>query len=398
MKNILICTHYNKIQGLTDIFLNYCLSNEELETIVLLRNPLSKNDKLKSQIIVYKKSKKIDEINFFSLSYFQFFTIWILNLYYLKKVKTKYRINHFNYCFAFDPLQYFYLFFYRFFIKISKKIFYSSDYADKRFNNRFNNFLYKFIDRLSLRDCDLYVAPSEVILQIREKQRKNKEQLYLVPHSFDSQNVIVRKIKERIPFSMVFIGNIKSPSVDLKYIFDGIADLKKIKYPEIKLYIFGDGNLVPEYKSYVAKLDIANNVLFLGIRPHDELFRDLGRYWIGLCPYTVGLEIQGWHTTYCSLFTTKMIEYIANGTPFLTTALHDNVNLFEKWKVGRVMAPAKDSFMQNIDFFFSDRVKLDEYSNSCYEKSKDYSSEIVYGKLFEKLKEQYNHQNDKTKN
>jgi len=387
MKNILICTHYNKIQGLADIFLNYCLSNKEIKTIFFIRNPLQKNDKLKSQIIVYKNSKKIDEINFFSLSYLQFFTIWILNLYYLKKIKAKYKIFYFDYFFALDPLQYFYSFFYKIFIKFGKRIFYSSDYAEKRFKNRILNYIYQKIDKISLKDSDLHVTTSEVILRIRERQGKNNKQLYLAPHSFDSKNVATRKIKERIPFSLVFIGNIKSPSVDLKYIFDGIADLKKTKYPEIKLYIFGDGDLVPEYKDYVAKLNISNAVLFLGIRPHDELFRDLSKYWVGLCPYTVSSEIKGWHTAYCSLFSTKMVEYIANGTPFLTTALHNNVHLFEEWKVGRVLNSNKQSFTENIDFFFSNYEVLEKYSNSCYKISKKYSSEIVYGGLFEKLGE-----------
>jgi hypothetical protein len=388
MKNVIICSHYTRVSGLADIFLNYCLTMEDIEYILLLQNPLSVGSKIKSRIVLYKNSKKIESIDFFSFFFFQFLIVWIFNLFYLKRISAKYKIRQFDYFFGFDPLQYFYSFFYHPFIKINKKIFYNSDYAEKRFKNVVTNFIYKIIDRLSLKYCDLYVIASEKILNIRERQGKNKDQLFFAPHSFDKTNVILRDIKERIPFSLVFIGNIYSPTVDFKYIFDGIVELKK-KYLTMKFYIFGDGNLVPEYKEYVAKLNISDVVLFLGIRNHDELFRDLGNYWLGLCPYTVSLKIKGWHSTYGSLFTTKMIEYVANGTPFLTTALHDNVNLFEEWKVGRVMAPEKNSFIRNVDFFFSNREKLDEYSNFCYEKSKNYSSEIVYGKLFKKLEEQY---------
>jgi len=385
MKNILICTHYNKIQGLADIFFDYCLSKDDLENTIFLKNPLSRQDKLKSKIILYKNSKKIDEIDFPSLSYFRFPIVWILNLYYLKKIMAKHKIAYFDYFFAFDPLQYFYSFFYRNFIKILKKIFYSSDYAEKRFKKIVLNSIYVKIDRVSLKDCDLYIVGSNRVLKIREEQGKNKEQLYLAPQPFDKNNVIFKDIRGRTPFSLIFIGNIQSPSVDFKYIFDGMVNLKKTKYPDIKFYIFGDGNLIPEYKKYVNKLGIDKVVLFLGIKKHEELFRELNKYWIGLCPYAVSQELKSWHTAYGSLFTTKMIEYVANGTPFLTTAIHDNVHLFEEWKVGRVINPDKQSFIENIDFFFSNRKTLEEYSTSCYKISEKYSSDIVYGRLFKKL-------------
>ncbi|MFG6382120.1 MAG: glycosyltransferase [Muribaculum sp.] len=90
----------------------------------------------------------------------------------------------------------------------------------------------------------------------------------IVEHGIDTGVFTISEIKKRqfIVYSQLIARkNVKSIITKFKH----LHDIKE--YSDIKLIIAGRGNEEDELKSYVAKLNLDNNVLFKGFLPHDIL-------------------------------------------------------------------------------------------------------------------------------
>ena len=141
----------------------------------------------------------------------------------------------------------------------------------------------------------------------------------------------------------------------LKLIINALASL-----PNAQLVIIGDGFLKDKLLALSNKLQVANQVHFLGMKKHDELINYTAAGDIGLA------IIENISISYYHALPNKLFEYIMAGLPVISSNLPQMKKIVDQYKIGEVIDPENPKEIETaLQKLFYNPKLLSEYKNNC---------------------------------
>lgn len=229
--------------------------------------------------------------------------------------------------------------------RASALISFTVDYSPKRFENPILNNIYHMIDRLTLKFSDQAWVVSSRIYDLRLKQGKDPDDLFLVPNAPSFMEV--KKLINKNPnvYNLITIGTI-SKALDFSMIIDSMTDLIK-KFPKLQLTIIGQGAGMSDLKKDIEKKKLAKNVTLAGSKTHKEVFRILSSQGIGIAIYT---DNAPWSFYSDSM---KARDYLALGLPVIISGNIGTAEEIKKKNAGIVINKEKKNLTQAIEKLIS---------------------------------------------
>ena len=240
-------------------------------------------------------------------------------------------------------------------------VYYTTDFSERRFKNYLLNKLYFAIDKICMLSADQTWNVSSRITALRKSQGLSDKKNLFIPN-VPSTDYIAFLEKPKSKFTLVTLGVIDS-QLDNFGIIDAVKELIP-RYPQIKLKIIGSGPLENEYKEYVSKHGVTENVLFLGSLNHNDALREIATSGIGLALYN-----GKWGFNYFG-DSMKCREFFCYGLPVLTTDSHSTVDDIKKYDAGIVVACCTKDYVSGIIRLFEN---YERYSTDSYKLAGKYN-------------------------
>ncbi len=214
------------------------------------------------------------------------------------------------------------------------------------FSNMENIPLYQKLNLAIMRKFKGYLLLTEQMSDIVNP--KKRPYIVLEGHADESmanvQNILEEKAKKRI---CMYAGSLKKiygiENLVLGFINAGI--------PDTELHIYGNGDYVEDLKELSKQYD---NVKYLGIAPNNEIVEAELRATLLVNPRPTNEE----YTKYS--FPSKNMEYMASGTPVLTTRLpgmpqdHEDYVFFIEEETSKGISDALKKVFENSDEYLHD--------------------------------------------
>lgn len=198
------------------------------------------------------------------------------------------------------------------------------------FKNSATRLFAKTIEYTIIRNVDAVIAVSPH-LHIEDSTLRNGRDVYFIPNGVEYKKFreISVRIREREKHSMVYVGAVEWWSgLDI-----AVKVLKRVvkEVSSAKLYVIG------EYRTpfgiylwkLVKRLDLSDNVVFLGRKPYDFVMNFLPRCRVGILMFPRS-EVT------VKAFPYKVLEYCASGTPVVMTNVTVLSNLVSIYGTGYV--------------------------------------------------------------
>ncbi|MGA0448036.1 MAG: glycosyltransferase [Candidatus Phytoplasma pyri] len=190
------------------------------------------------------------------------FSVGFLGLYIQKKLKL--------------PMVYTIHTMYHSFVKNNKSFLFKFKYFQKFLLRYFDSLFNKFINR-----ADKVIVPSQKVLNFVQNNYQIEGDYHIIPtqlnlKSFDSENyssTIINSLKQKLNltnmFVCLYVGRL-SEEKEIDYLIQGFAFFL-LDNPNSKFLIIGDGPIRNKLEQQVKKLNIVNNIIFLGFIPYEKL-------------------------------------------------------------------------------------------------------------------------------
>lgn len=311
---------------------------------LFIRHSLFKGDKT---LIHLKKEGKSREFELESYSNFGEPVNRILEGFQTIKIINKYLRNEKTVYIGIDPLNSLWGLILKKTGKVSDLISFTVDYSPKRFENKILNSVYHFIDKITLRFSDQAWSVSSRIFDLRLRQGKKSDDLFLIPNA-----PAVRELKKLInknpnPFNLITIGTI-SKALDFGLIIDAMQMLVK-KYPKLKLTIIGQGDGMNDLRENIQRKKLTKNIVLAGLKTHKEVFEILSSQGIGIAIYT---DNAPWSFYSDSM---KARDYLALGLPVIISGNIGTAAEIKKSNAGINIKKDKRDLSEAIEKLISDK-------------------------------------------
>ena len=160
------------------------------------------------------------------------------------------------------------------------------DYVHYITKGYFNRSSKKIVEYLTLFYCDKTISelivPTKKAYELFKEKYKVDRNVYIVPTGIEverfyrekNKKLDINKKREKLgikkdDFVILFVGRIASEK-NIEFLLSSMKGLVE-EQSKIKLLIVGDGPGLNEYKNYVNKNDIKDNVIFTGKVPWDSI-------------------------------------------------------------------------------------------------------------------------------
>lgn len=210
-------------------------------------------------------------------------------------------------------------------------IYVSADYSEKRFGIFLLDKLYSFIDRFVSRNASVTVSVSRRIQKMRKGLGLLDEKNVFLPNTPPHKELkkYRKSLEEREKYALISVGSLNH-GLSYETMFESMKILKK-DIPSVSLKIIGGGEREKELRAMVEKMDIADNVRFLGWLEHVEVMEEVSKALIGLAIYSGKLDFNRFGDSM------KIREYAGLGLPVITTDVHSTVNDIREFDAGFVI-------------------------------------------------------------
>lgn len=263
--------------------------------------------------------------------------------------------------------------------KVDKVIYYVIDYSPKRFNNKMLNWIYHKIDLFCVKNSDYIWNISSRIATIRKKQGVKLEKNMVVNVGIDLDQIRVSPkniARKNILVCMSHLTKYKG----IQLMIQTMQEVKKL-LPAVRLEIIGTGPYENELNEMVKKLNLNNEIQFLGAMNHKKLFSYLPTCGIAIATYTEDKNNIAYYAD-----PTKPKEYLACGLPVIITRVPWIAELIEKKPMGIAIDYDQKKLIQAIIKLSSDL----NFYNLCRKNALEYTSHLhwdgIYNQAFKKIK------------
>jgi glycosyltransferase involved in cell wall biosynthesis len=372
-KKILLLAHHNNVPGKADQLRNYFLQHFQIADLIM--HPLSPKSDTKSMIF-YDKKKLIFKIHWS----IQFLLEGIISFFCLRK---KRKIIYYDITICLDALSFLHAFILNIFFPLGKLVYYNVDFSTKRYNNWLLNTIYKKINIFSYKKCNYFFYITKKYIKDIDPNKKYAFKSFRMKHIIDMNK---KKIYKRKLNSIVFSGNI-SYGMDFLNL---VKALQKIAQSGIvfSFDIYGDGDGIQKLNNYIKKYELKKYVVIKGIISNDKLINIvLPKYEIGVAPY---ISKNNLITTVANnVFTgedlsTKIVEYIGNGLPVITTRPYHEFDVIIKHKFGFLVNQENEWYNALVQLIKNKKL-LREYSNNAYKFARNYNPDKILAPILSKI-------------
>ena len=372
MTTVFLVSHYTPTQGIIDKFKEYFYSKKGFRTY-LVQHPLYPSSGLPSRVVSQNR-----EVTTHLPAGLQFAIEGFASLFLLKKLGEK--INKAGIALCFDPLAFLHMFLLKRTLGIKKVVYYNMDFSTQRFENKFMNAMYRLIDRFAYKKSDFFVSVTEEYINYTDPKGKYRDKNIIIRHFVETK--LVKKVAKQ-KNSIVFAGTL-SKTIDFEPL---LLAVRKLKDSEIKfvLDIYGTGTNEPKVRRKVKSLGLNKEVAFKGTVENKKLVREiLPRYEIAVAPYISKDKSVSDHMFRGIDLTSKLVEYLAAGTPIVTTRLFPAFDVIEEKRFGFLVSN-KDEWYSALKNLLTDDNTLKTYSENASRYAKRYDTETVLTPIVKKV-------------
>jgi len=264
----------------------------------------------------------------------------------------------------------------KFFGKARKTVYFSADFAMKRFENSFLSNFYLFLDNLVMHWSNFTWSISKRITFYRKRKGLKEQKNLLLPNAPFFDSVKRKKIDEIHKHDLVIVSKL-SEGIAFELLIDSIKKLHK-KYSDIRLLLIGSGEKENELRNYVDKRDMGKQVLFLGAKSHEEMFKTLVTCGVGIAFYSYSNKN---HFHYFS-DSMKVRDYLASGLPSLISGNSGIVEELEKNLAGKHVKLDINDITHVISNIFNDDKLYEKMRENAILLAKQYDTAALLDKYF----------------
>jgi len=199
----------------------------------------------------------------------------------------------------------------------------------------------------------------------------------IIRNGYDEKEINRLKRETEVEKSkkIIFVGSLR-PIKDPYTLLLGFIKIKT-KYPEVKLYIIGDGPLREQLKKVCMQNDLCSSVIFEGRKTHRETLRSIAESTIFIMT-SIGEGLP-----------TVLIEAMALGKPVVATAV-GGIPEIVKHEINGLLIPPRcpECVAQALDKLLSNPDLRKKYGKAAEESVKDLSWRKIseqYEKIYKKL-------------
>jgi glycosyltransferase involved in cell wall biosynthesis len=241
------------------------------------------------------------------------------------------------------------------------------------------------LDKFTLKNADEVFVDNEIIKTYFEKMVKRSINIIPIPiqldkfrYSLDNRNTIRNELRCNECKLLGFVGRF-APEKNLFTLIRAFSNVLDNAH-HAKLVLVGTGPLESEIKDHVRKMNIAENVIFLGAR-HD-VSKILSGLDVFILPsYTEGMSVA-------------LLEAMATGRAIIGSKISTISEIVTDSKEGILVDPYDPTEIQKaiIELFENDSLSK-ELGSNANEKALQFDINTIFPKLiyhYEKLMETYN--------
>lgn len=374
-KKILLLSHYTQAAGPAQKLDAYLRANIDYE-VTTIYHPLFPQSKSKS--LFFSKQRKYQSRIFFA----QFFFEGFYNVFFLR---SKLHQINFDLVIAFDPLSFFHFSCWRFLTGAKKTVYFNVDFSQKRFKNFIMNFLFQKLNLFAYKNCDYFFAITYQFIKFLDPKNKlkPKNRIFKLKHTVNLQKIRLITFEKKIPRSLVFVGSLYY-SLEFEILFQALNQLKKNKV-EFVFHLYGVGN-TKNLESLIAKHKLQREVYLRGSVEYNILINKvLPHYQIGVCPYNISPNQQIVKFVHqADDLTTKMVDYISCGLPFITTDISPYLKIIEEEKFG-FRVKTKEDWVKYLKQLLTDKELYRQYARNAQFFAKNYDENLVLKPIFKTI-------------
>ena len=169
---------------------------------------------------------------------------------------------------------------------------------------------------------------------LTEKYGINPSKIVVIPNGVDTEKFYPIESVKEINNALLYVGRIdERKGVDFLV---RSMPLVILKYPEIKLFIGGKGQLLPELKKYIIENGLHENIKFIGFIPEDEL----NEWYNKVKCVVVPSVFEGFGIT--------VIEAMAAGTPVIGTNVDGIKSIIKNKENGYLVEYGNTDSLANV--------------------------------------------------
>ncbi len=223
------------------------------------------------------------------------------------------------------------------------------------------------------------IVPSAYLKRIVSAWGVPEERIRVIYNAFNPLIAALdkRTARERLGVdgTMIFSAGRLVPWKGFEALIEVVSQLKK-DFPDIRLYIAGDGPAEKDLRFKISDLRMENTVILTGRLQHDKLME-----------FVRAADVFVLNTGYEG-FSHQLLEVMAFGTPVITTNIGGNPELIEDQKEG-ILVPYndKEAIKRATELLLRDEALRDILVRNASEKVKVFSKEKMLRELGELLKQ-----------
>lgn len=153
--------------------------------------------------------------------------------------------------------------------RVKKTVYYVIDYNPHRFKNRIMNFLYHYVDRLCVRNCDeTWNLSSRMELARKDFFGFTGGFQKVVPIGVWVDRIKFKPYDEVEKHKLVFMGHITKKQ-GIQHVINAMPEILK-EIPDFKFLVMGDGEYLAELKSLSSELGVSGSMEYSGYVENPE--------------------------------------------------------------------------------------------------------------------------------
>jgi glycosyltransferase involved in cell wall biosynthesis len=267
---------------------------------------------------------------------------------------------------------------------VKSVIFYTIDWMPQRFNNRILNAVYHAVDKFCVRGCDASWNISGRIVEVRKRQGLADSKNILVPVGIEYEKINLPANKKTPPKRLALLGAL-APSKGVDLVMEAYHEIRN-KCPDIELYVIGrtpinaveDGVVYQPYEGRL--LNLGDSVKLLGVKPHDEVFKILPEFDIGLALYKpYANNLSQWADP------SRVKDYLACGLPVIITDVPEIAKDIRKFDAGVVVKYTVKALVDAVSLLYSNAEKFIEMRKNAIKYMEGFRWDKIFLSAFQKM-------------
>jgi glycosyltransferase involved in cell wall biosynthesis len=268
---------------------------------------------------------------------------------------------------------------------VKKTVYYTIDYIPNRYENPVINYLYHFLDKYCVGNCDETWNLTAVVSEAREGHNDMDRNKYtkqnVLPIGvwfFNVKRVSLSKVNKN---KLIYVGGLRH-IMGVELLIKAMPKLLQ-KNKALRLHIVGGGADEKMLKNLAKKLGVSNAIIFHGwIRDREQVREAIKDGVIGLAPFAMDAhsfdEVKNADPS-------KIKEYLVMGMPVIVTKAISNYKQLQDAECGIAINYSVKELIEAIEGLLGDNRKYATYRENALSYVKQYDYNILFKQALERI-------------